>query len=273
LISSCVDDKNTLEAQDKIELNSNPTLVNEVSTFQSKDETGKIHLTQTRMKIHHSSSTLPMKNKPFKDDNFDTLELRLINLGLVDVQTVNPNIRVDLKYSSDDNFMGINVYGNLRKAFLRKEVAQKLNKAQEELTRIDSNLFLLVYDAARPQWVQYKMWQLLDTVPVNIRTKFVSNPRNGSLHNYGAAVDLTICDKFGNILDMGAGFDDPREIAYPSKENYFFRRGLLSAEQIKNRQLLRKVMNLAGFYNIQTEWWHFNSESLDQAKKKYQLIP
>lgn len=243
VLISCIENKSAEERQSKIELDPNLLLVDKDSIDQNTDE------------------------------NLDTLEFRLINLGLVDIQSVNPNIRVDLKYSSDENFMRVNVYGNLKKAFLQKDVAQRLSKAQDELTRIDSNLFLLVYDAARPRWVQYKMWQLLDTVPVSMRTKFVSNPRNGSVHNYGAAVDLTICDKFGNALDMGAGFDDPREIAYPSKENYFLQRGLLSEEHIKNRQLLRKVMKLAGFSSIQTEWWHFNAVARDTAKKKYEVIP
>ena len=202
----------------------------------------------------------------------DTLERRLIGLGLVDVQSVNPNILVDLKYATTDNFMKTNVYGNLRRAYLQKEVAHKLSAAQYELSKIDGNLHLLVYDAVRPRWVQYKMWNLLDTIPVYKRTKFVSNPKNGSVHNYGAAVDLTICDRSGTPLDMGAGFDDPREIAYPSKESYFLLKGELTDEQITNRQLLRKVMKLAGFYNLQTEWWHFNAMTRNAAKQKYEVI-
>lgn len=163
-----------------------------------------------------------LEDEPNKSKDIDTLEQRLINLGLVDVQEINPKIRVDLKYCTNDNFMRTNVYGKLRRAYLQKEVAEKLSNAQDYLSEKDSNLFLLVYDAVRPRWVQYKMWNSLDSIPVGQRTKFVSNPRNGSVHNYGAAVDLTICYSNGIPLDMGAFFDDPREIAYPSKEQYFF---------------------------------------------------
>jgi zinc D-Ala-D-Ala dipeptidase len=203
----------------------------------------------------------------------DTLESRLISLGLIDVQTLNPNIWVELKYSTADNFMRTNVYGNLKKAYLQKLPAEMLHKAQKLLTAKDSNLHLLVYDAVRPVWVQWKMWNLLDTIPISKRVNFVSNPKNKSVHNFGAAVDLTICNQFGEPLDMGAGFDDIREIAYPRKEAYFLSKGLLTTEHINNRNLLREVMKKAGFRNLETEWWHFNAMSRDEAKRKYQAVP
>ena len=203
----------------------------------------------------------------------DTLESRLISLGLIDVQTLNSDIWVDLKYSTTDNFMRTNVYGNLKKAYLQKLPAEMLDKAQKLLTAKDSNLHLLVYDAVRPVWVQWKMWNLLDTIPVSKRVNFVSNPKNKSVHNFGAAVDLTICNQFGEPLDMGAGFDDIREIAYPSKENYYLSKGLLTQDHINNRKLLREVMKQAGFRNLETEWWHFNAMSRDEAKRKYQAVP
>lgn len=203
----------------------------------------------------------------------DTLELRLISLGLVDIQSINPSIKVDLKYSTKDNFMKTNVYGSLNRAYLQQKPAEMLGKAQELLSARDSNLYLLVYDAVRPVWVQWKMWNLLDSIPVSKRVNFVSNPKNKSVHNYGAAVDLTICDAAGNPLDMGAGFDDPRPIAYPSKEAHFLSTGLLTQEQVNNRKLLREVMKKAGFRNLDTEWWHFNAMSRDEAKKMYQPVP
>ncbi len=206
-------------------------------------------------------------------DEPDTLELRLRSLGLVDVQTLNANIWVDLKYSTEDNFMHANVYGGLRKAFLQQKPAEMLAQAQTYLTEKDSTLHLLVYDAVRPVWVQWKMWNMLDSIPVHQRVKFVSNPKNRSLHNFGAAVDLTICLESGEPLDMGAGFDDSREIAYPSRETYYLSKGLLTQQQIDNRKLLREVMKKAGFRNLETEWWHFNAMSRDAAKNKYKAVP
>jgi D-alanyl-D-alanine dipeptidase len=206
--------------------------------------------------------------KPVKD----TLAERLLAFGLVDAQSINPNIFVELKYSTEDNFMKTNVYGNFNKVLLQKQAAEMLAKAQTYLSEKDSSLHLLVYDAVRPLWVQRLMWNMLDSIPVSRRSKFVSNPKNHSIHNYAAAVDLTICDGAGVTFDMGAGFDDPREIAYPSKENYYLAKGELAQQQVNNRLLLREVMKKAGFRVLPTEWWHFNAMSRDEAKKRYRVI-
>ncbi len=191
---------------------------------------------------------------------------------LTDIQAINPTIQVDLKYATTDNFMHQILYKDIPHLYLQKEVAERLSKCQKFLKKINPSLSLLIYDGARPLTVQKNMWKALDTIPVKERTKFVSNPANGSLHNYGAAVDLTICNEKGNALDMGAGFDDIREIAYPKFEAKFLANGELTTEQIDNRKLLRKVMSSEGFTNIQTEWWHFNACSRAFAKIKYTIL-
>jgi len=191
---------------------------------------------------------------------------------LTDIQTINPTIQVDLKYAKIDNFMHQILYKDIQHLYLQKEVAERLSKCQEFLKKINPSLSLLVYDGARPLTVQQAMWKALDTIPVKERTKFVSNPVNRSLHNYGAAVDLTICNQSGIALDMGAGFDDIREIAYPKFEAKFLASGELTSKQIDNRKLLRKVMSSEGFTNIQTEWWHFNACSRRFAKIKYTIL-
>jgi D-alanyl-D-alanine dipeptidase len=168
--------------------------------------------------------------------------------------------------------MKIQLYDTLRKAYLQKDVAIRLGKCQEYLSALHPDLYLKVYDAVRPISVQKKMWDALDSIPVSERGKFVSNPSNGSVHNYGAAVDLTICNKNGIPLDMGAGYDDIRLIAYPSKEAYFFKTGELTEEQVANRALLRKVMASQNFKNIKTEWWHFNAFPRSIAKSKYKAL-
>jgi D-alanyl-D-alanine dipeptidase len=133
-------------------------------------------------------------------------------------------------------------------------------------------MFLLVYDAVRPLEVQQRMWNALDSIPVARRVRFVSNPANHSLHNYGAAIDLTICDGNGKPLDMGAGYDDMREIAYPKYEAKFIANGQLSNEQVKNRTILRRAMQSQQFRQLETEWWHFNACSRSQAKSKYTVV-
>ncbi len=189
--------------------------------------------------------------------------------SLVDVQTINPSIFVDLRYASENNFMKIKLYDTLTKAYLQRDVAIRLSKCQEFLTSVNPNLYLLVYDAVRPVSVQWKMWNALDSIPVNKRVDFVSNPKNRSIHNYGAAVDITLCDKNGVPLDMGAEYDDIRQIAYPSMEEHFLQSGELSPRQVENRKMLRKVMTSQNFRNIPTEWWHFNACSRSTAKAKY----
>lgn len=201
----------------------------------------------------------------------DTLEQKIIDAGLVNVQDSIPDILVDLKYSTEDNFMGKDVYGHMNRAYLQADVVLSLSEAQTYLKSIDSSLTLLIYDAVRPRSVQQYMWDILD-MPIWEKTKFVSNPANGSIHNYGCAVDLTIANTDGIPLDMGAGYDDPAKIAYPRYEKAYLDSGMLSNEQIGNRELLRDVMREGHFWGIQTEWWHFNRYSRERAKSMYEIL-
>ena len=199
------------------------------------------------------------------------LEQRLINDSLIDIQTVDSSILIDVRYSSLNNFMKRDVYGDLERIYLQKTVAFDLKKCNDYLKTIDSNLTLFVYDGVRPRSVQQIMWDVLE-MPIHEKTKFVSNPKNGSIHNYGCAIDLTISTINGDTLDMGAGYDDIRKIAYPRHEQKFLKLGELSQQQIDNRKLLRKVMKYGGFYNIQTEWWHFNRYNRTKAKKMFKIV-
>jgi zinc D-Ala-D-Ala dipeptidase len=198
--------------------------------------------------------------------------LKLDSLGLVNIQDYSEQISIDLKYASTDNFLHQQLYFKFRKAYLQKEVAIRLSACQQFLDSIRPGYKLLVLDAVRPLAVQGLMWKALDSIPVWRRTRFVSNPANGSIHNYGAAVDITIIDESSKWLDMGAGYDDIREIAYPKYEQRYLDSGLLTLKQIENRRLLRKVMRSQRFFNISTEWWHFNACSRMQAKEKYPIL-
>jgi D-alanyl-D-alanine dipeptidase len=188
---------------------------------------------------------------------------------LIDIQQVNSAIRVELKYASSDNFMHEVMYAKIRHAYLQKDVAIRLSNCQDWLSKNYPGLHLLVYDAARPVEVQQRMWDALDSIPVKRRINFVSNPANLSLHNYGAAVDLTICTKDGKPLDMGAEYDDMREIAYPRYEKRFLATAQLSKSQFENREILRKALRTQQFNQLSTEWWHFNACSRSEARKNY----
>ncbi|MBC9811495.1 M15 family metallopeptidase [Crocinitomicaceae bacterium CZZ-1] len=216
------------------------------------------------------SDDFPTENSP--GVNVNCTDAVFMSLNLVDVQSVDSTILVDLKYASDDNFMQRQLYFTITKLYLQKDVAQRLAACQQYLQSIHPGYRLLVYDGVRPVEVQQRMWDALDTIPVAQRGKFVSNPKNHSVHNYGAAVDVTIVDEYKQPLDMGAGYDDIRKIAYPSMENEFLASGELQPHQVENRKLLRKVMRNQGFINIPSEWWHFNAYSRNEVKRRYKVV-
>ena len=200
------------------------------------------------------------------------LEEYLVNQGLINIQSLDSSILVDLKYSTTDNFMKTNMYGCLTNCYLQPDIANRLMLCQEYLKTKDSTLTLLIYDGVRPRSVQQYMWDLLD-MPINEKTKFVSNPKKGSLHNFGAAVDITLAYALSEeALDMGTDFDHFGILAWPIKEKQMLEDSLLTKQQIDNRKLLRRSMRAGRFFNIQTEWWHFNACYRDSAYIKYKII-
>jgi zinc D-Ala-D-Ala dipeptidase len=198
-------------------------------------------------------------------------EKSLITAGLVDIRTLDTGIVVDLKYSSKNNFLGVDMYGDFSKCYLQPDVAEKLKCAQEILRSRFSFYNLIIFDAARSRKIQRKMWDTID-VPCFERSKYVSNPANGSLHNFGAAVDVSIIDAHGIELDMGTAYDYFGELAYPREEERMLEEGKLTHIQLLNRTLLREVMETSGFMGITTEWWHFNSCYRAEAYEKYSII-
>ncbi len=200
-----------------------------------------------------------------------TLEKKLIEAGLVNVKTVIPAVFVDLKYSTTDNFLKADVYGDLTNAYLQKDVAGKLKVAYELLQQQHPDLIFIIYDAARPLSIQYKMWEILD-LPIAQKSKYLSNPDKGSIHNYGAAIDMSLATKNGEALDMGTPFDFFGEEAEPQLEYKMLAEGKLTLEQINNRKILRSVMQQAGFRQLPAEWWHYNACSREAAKTIYKVI-
>ncbi|ADB40441.1 M15 family metallopeptidase [Spirosoma linguale] len=199
-------------------------------------------------------------------------EAAMAKQGLVDIQKVDPAILVELKYSTTDNFVGKDVYGDLTRAFMQPMAAKKLAAASKYLQAHHPNLRLLVYDAARPRSAQWKLWNALPELPENERQKYVADPRKGSIHNYGCAVDLTVATADGKALDMGTKYDFFGELAYPSREKELLQTGKLTQQQIDNRQILRTAMRQGGFSPIEFEWWHFNALSREKAKMAFRIV-
>ena len=198
------------------------------------------------------------------------VEMKFIKAGLVDVNDIDSTIQVDLINSDPKkNFFRENYYNGLSKAYLRKEIAIKLSKAQKILKTRHPGYSLLILDAARPRSVSRLMYEKMKGTKFE---KYVANPNKGSMHNYGVAVDISIADKNGEELDMGFSPFKKSTI-----ELYWqfakMKLGLnLNEEQIGNRKLLSETMICAGFLHLSHEWWHFNGMPKDLARKKYQII-
>lgn len=164
-----------------------------------------------------------------------------------------PNVVLDIRYATTNNFTGQILYDNHR-TFLRRAVAKNLRAAQKEFNGM--NLGIKIYDAYRPLSVQRKMWAIYP------HEGYVANPAKGSRHNRGAAVDVTLVDlRDGKELPMPSGYDEFSERAHRDYAN-------ASAEETRNRELLERVMEKHGFKGLFTEWWHFD----DVNSKKYELL-
>ncbi|OGN55396.1 MAG: hypothetical protein A3D96_03875 [Chlamydiae bacterium RIFCSPHIGHO2_12_FULL_44_59] len=161
---------------------------------------------------------------------------------LVDTRSFIPQIQVELRYATADNFTGQVVY-NFQQCLLLKETALHLRDIQAELEI--SGLGLKIWDGFRPMAAQWKFWELVPD------ERYVGDPRKGGRHTRGTAVDLTLVTKEGKELPMPSAFDDFSEKAY---QDYMG----ATPEEIANRETLRTIMEKHGFEGVPTEWWHFD---------------
>lgn len=219
-----------------------------------------------------SSEPETLNLKPKTAEGLSLLEQKLISHSLVNISELDPGIVINIKYSTEDNFLHKNLYGDLKKCYLQKDIAGKLINAQKLLKEKYPFYSLVVYDGVRPLSIQKMMWDELKGVPEKDKWKYVSDPEVGSLHNYGCAVDVSIVNEDGWEMDMGTPYDYFGEMAHPVSEERMFKEGKLSRRQIENRKLLREVMTRSGFTTITTEWWHFNGSSLKIAGEKYRMV-
>ncbi len=198
------------------------------------------------------------------------IEKKFIAAGLVDVGTADKTILVDLVNSDPQkNFFREDYYRGLNRAYLQKETAIKLSKAQTILKSKKKGFSLQVLDAARPRSVSKLMYDKMKGTKFE---KYVANPDKGSMHNYGIAVDITIIDQTGNEIDMGFSpfRKSTTEIYWQYlKMKFGFK---LTKEQSENRQLLADIMKQADFIPLSHEWWHFDGMQKEQARKRYKII-
>ena len=171
------------------------------------------------------------------------------DIRLVEIKDYIPGIALDIRYATTNNFMHRRMYQQAR-AFARLPVVLALKEVEADLKT--KGLGIKIYDAYRPYAITVKFYEQARD------TNFVADPRKGSKHNRGCAIDMGLIDlKTGKDLDMPTGFDSFSKKAsanYPD----------LPKKEIVNRELLKSVMAMHGFHVIPTEWWHYDFNGWSQ---------
>jgi len=195
-------------------------------------------------------------------------QIQWIEQNFIEIK-VSSEVVLDLKYSTTDNFMQADVYEGFHRCFMAPVAAKMFFRACEELKRNHPDLQFHIWDSLRPRSIQAQFYDRLKGTPFQ---NYVAAPQPGSLHNFGMAVDLTLQTRDGELLDMGTGFDDFRDLAQPKLERQFLASGALTAAQYENRILLRKLLETQGFKVLEHEWWHFNALPKDQVFGKHPIL-
>jgi len=233
-----------------------------ILSCRSNKETQEITVIANSVALESEESLEPVK--------YTEMEQKLLDFGLVDIAEVDSTIGVELVYATPNNFLGHVLYPDIHHAFAIPAMAQKLVRAQQRLKAARPDLSLLIYDAARPLSVQQEMWMSVKGTP---NVSFVANPAKGrGMHNYGAAVDITIMDSTGRPLPMGSKHDYFGPEARIDHEAELVANGLITNEELENRKLLRHVMTESGFITCISEWWHFNHIPSIRAKEELRII-
>ena len=192
-------------------------------TQSAKNNPYNLDLVQTKEEYNHQVTVNPLTK-------------------MEDIQKIK-GIVLDIRYATSDNFTGKVIY-TTPKAFARMPVFDALQKIQDSLSRL--NLGLKIFDAYRPYAATLKFH---DVYP---DTNFVANPRSGSRHNRGCAIDLTLIDiSAGKELQMPTEFDNFSEKAHRDYPD-------LPDTVLTNRKFLLDIMSHFGFTCIGSEWWHYD---------------
>jgi D-alanyl-D-alanine dipeptidase len=160
----------------------------------------------------------------------------------VNLKEYSQDFVYDMKYATEDNFLKAKVY-DCAECLLRLKTVQALVAANEDF--IKKGFKIKLFDCYRPLSIQNRMWEIVPN------PKYVADPKKGSIHNRGGAVDISLVDANGKELDMGTPFDF---FGIQASHNY----SKLSKEVKDNRKLLKKIMIKNGFNSFDSEWWHYN---------------
>ena len=160
----------------------------------------------------------------------------------VNLKDFSKDFIYDMKYATEDNFLKAKVY-DCAECFLRLKTVQALVAANKDFMK--KGFKIKLYDCYRPLSIQKKMWEIVSN------PEYVADPKKGSIHNRGGAVDISIVDANGKEIDMGTSFDF---FGIQASHNYT----KFSKEILSNRKFLKKIMIKNGFNSFDSEWWHYN---------------
>jgi len=171
-----------------------------------------------------------------------TMNIIVEKQGLVELTKLDDSFVIDIKYATEDNFAKKKIY-SIPLCLIHKNTAKKLIAANNEFKTLGYRI--KVFDAYRPYSVQQVLWDAAED------KSYLADPKKGSKHNRGAAVDITLVDENGQELPMPSNYDEFSERAH-------LKYNQCDEQLIKNRELLGEIMVKHGFKRISTEWWHFD---------------
>lgn len=222
----------------------------------------------------HPTDSLFVPPKPEKPLRFCTSAKNWVNYATQDSNLVEithmAGIQMDLRYGTFNNVTGHDLYCGIQRAFVHKDALPKLKATLRILAKEMPGSKLVIFDAARPMYAQSALKATVAGTPYS---NYVSSGKTGGLHNYGLALDLSITDSAGVLLDMGTDFDSFERCAGEVGEAEALESGRLTQQQIDNRNKLRNVMKKAGWVPLGSEWWHFNVYTRAYTKEHYPLFP
>ncbi|WP_293892865.1 M15 family metallopeptidase [Flavobacterium sp.] len=168
----------------------------------------------------------------------------------VNIRNYSNDFVYDMKYATADNFLKEKVYP-CDECFLRVKTVKALLEANKSF--LTKGFRIKLYDCYRPKSIQKKMWKIVPDA------NFVANPKKGSIHNRGGAVDISLVDSLGVEVNMGTKFDFFGEEASHNYQN-------LSQEILDNRKFLKEIMLQHNFKSFDSEWWHYNLNGSNKDK-------
>jgi len=208
-----------------------------------KENSSKSKIQQLENQSVETIGTIPTKNTE-PEKLFRSFE-GLADTTFIRLADFSDGFAYDLRYATDNNFLKEKVY-ECAECYTRVKTAKALLAANTDFKK--EGVKIKFFDCYRPNSVQYKMWEIVPN------PQYVANPKKGSIHNKGGAVDITLETLDGEELDMGTDFDFFGKRAY--HDNFDLPKKILD-----NRKLLKETMEKHGFWSIRTEWWHYNLQA------------